>query len=91
MPSWIVKILTNLAISKVGDFFEWIWDYVETKFRRKSIEKDNDTQADKVQSAADKIKELIKNGQPVPEELKDELRRESRKLVDDSFDDNRGK
>lgn len=89
--SWLYKILGGVISNAATKVISWLTDFIVSYFYFKKEKKENEKQAGKVQTVADKIKELIKNGQTVPEELKEQLREESRRLVDGTFDPNGGK
>ena len=82
MPSWIVKLLTALITNWGGKLVEWVAGIIQRYVEYKKIGKENDMQADKVKAISDEIKKLISEGKEVPEELKQRLRDESRRLID---------
>lgn len=54
-------------------------------FRLSAQEKENINDAEEVVDVAEQIKKLIREGKPVPQELKDKLRDKSHDLTDDIF------
>ena len=82
MPSWIVKLLTALITNWGGKAISWIVEVIKRYADYKKIGKENDVQADKVKAISEEIKKLISEGKEVPEELKQRLRDESRRLID---------
>jgi hypothetical protein len=81
--AWLVKtvlidFLWNKLVLGYGLLLRWIEEYK----KRGEIVKDNDQQAALVESIAAEIRKLIEAGLPVPKELSDRLKAESRKLID---------
>lgn len=89
MGSWALKVGLNWAWGKISGLFLWLYENFKAKKEYKKIKEQNSEQAKKVESAADEIKKLLAAGQPVPEELKEKLREESRRLIDGAFDPDR--
>lgn len=75
------KLLTGVIVQWGQKLFQFIYQWIMTYVSRSKLQKDNDTQADKVQKIADEIKLLQANGKPIPPELLEKLRSESRKLI----------
>ena len=82
MPSWVIKLLTALITNWGGKALSWVVDLIKRYADYKKIGKENYMQADKVKAISDEIKKLISEGKEVPEELKQRLRDESRRLID---------
>lgn len=81
MGAWLTRILSTVFISWGKSLVTFLvglatkyWEYLQLK-------KINRSQAEKVQKLADEIKKLHEAGLPIPESLKEELRRESSKLI----------
>ena len=72
----LVEFLWDKLMAGVQKLSDWIAEYK----KRKEIVSDNDKQAMVVEAIADEIKKLLKAGQPVPPELYEKLKVESRKL-----------
>lgn len=72
----LVEFLWDKLMAGVQKLSDWITEYK----KRKEIVEDNDKQAMVVEAIADEIKKLLKAGQPVPPELYEKLKVESRKL-----------
>jgi len=84
--SLIYRVIFEVIISRVAKLIgKLIADYKE-KQHRKQLIKDNMAQAAIVKAISDEIKKLKAQGKPVPAELKERLRVESRKLINTSFD-----
>jgi hypothetical protein len=88
MPAWLASIiggwLKDWAISAFVAIFGWFKKIA--KYKR--IEKENESKGAAVESAAEQVKKLLREGKEVPPELKEKLREESRRLVDGSFNPN---
>ena len=84
--SWLYKILGGVVADIASKLVAWVSDFISTYFKFSKEKKENEDQAAKVQSIADQIKQLIKDGKDVPPELKDKLREESRRLNSGIFD-----
>jgi hypothetical protein len=78
IKKFLVEFLWDKLIAGIDRLLEFIKEYQ----RRNEIVKDNDNQAAIVEAIADQIKALLKEGKPVPPELYEKLKVESRKLVD---------
>lgn len=80
MPVWLAAIiggwLKDWAISAIS----WLVSFFQKIARYKKIETDNNNQAKTVQSVADQIKQLLKDGKPIPPELTERLLEENSKL-----------
>ena len=61
------------------------WKYLKGIAQDKKTKSENEKQAELVESIAAEIRELIKAGKPVPEELRERLSNENRKLTDSTF------
>lgn len=85
MP-FLDKILTSVLFKILGRFLNYLTkyaiDYIESRKARKKY----DEQAQAIMTTAEQIKKLLQEGKPVPQELKDKLRDESKKLIDGTFD-----
>lgn len=87
----IVKLVLDWLWGKASELISMAVEYFKKKSAYKEIDKENKDQASKVTSASDEVKRLVEAGLPVPEELKEKMREESRRLVDGTFDPNRDK
>jgi hypothetical protein len=88
MPSWLIKIITALIANWGGKLLSFIVDLIKRYAEYKKIGDENNMQADKVKAISEEIKKLISEGKEVPEELKQRLRDESRRLISGSNTDN---
>lgn len=84
MQKIIIAAILDWLVTKVGELVRYLKGIYERKKEYEKIGEENNKQARTVQELADKIRELIKAGQPVPEELKEQLREASRRLADGS-------
>jgi Txe/YoeB family toxin of Txe-Axe toxin-antitoxin module len=84
MQKVLITVFLNWLYGKAAELFLYLKRLYERKKEYEKIEEGNDKQARTVQELADQIRELIKAGQPVPEELKEQLREASRRLADGS-------
>lgn len=84
MQKIIIAAILDWLVTKVGELVRYLKSIYDRKKEYEKIEEGNDKEARTVQELADKIRELIKAGQPVPEELKEQLREASRRLADGS-------
>jgi hypothetical protein len=87
--SFITKVFLDWLWGKSSELFTFLLEKIKRYFEYKDIIEENKAQADIVESIRMEIINLIKNGKPVPEELKERLRVESRRLIDSSITTNR--
>lgn len=81
MQAWLAEFLTKWVWGLFSKGVKAIKDWWDTRQSYIKIGEDNQKMAESVESISEEIKKLIKAGQPVPQELKDKLREEARKLV----------
>lgn len=84
MPSWIAKFFTGLLTEWAGKAIKYLFDFLKNLKEQKEETKEHNERIDQallVQNISDEIQALIKENKPVPKELKDRLREESRKLI----------
>ena len=78
IKKFLAEFLWDKLLIGISRILDWIKEYKT----RQDIVKDNDKQAAVVEAIAEEIKALLNAGQPVPLELYEKLKDESRKLVD---------
>ena len=80
--SWLFKtVVLDFLWEKGVLVVTWIISFFRERSIRDVIANKNKAQAKKVRTAAEEIKLLLKEGKPVPPELKEKLREESRNLI----------
>lgn len=84
--SFLSKLLSGIFTDMLGKFFYWITDFFKVKKEREDLSKKNRNQAEIVDALSKQIQQLMREGKPVPQELKDKLREESRILISGTFD-----
>jgi len=85
LASIIIKPILEWVYGKVALLTVWLVQKFAAMQSMKREETANDNQAAKVENVAEKIRELLRQGLPIPPELKEQLREESRRLIRDSF------
>lgn len=81
MPKWVLTVLLNWVWGKASDLFAWYMKKRKLDEENKALIDANAKQAQKVKLLAEKIRFMIERGEVVPEELKEQLREESRLLI----------
>lgn len=85
---WLVAVLAKVGIdwlyAKVLVWGRLLIEYFKEKEKQQEIVREKEELAMTVEEISAQIKDLIKKGEPVPEELKEKLREAARKLINHS-------
>ena len=81
MQTWLTKLLTGIIVTWGRDLVGFLVGLFSKYMFKKKTEEINDSQADRVQKLANEIRQLEKEGKPVPQELKDAYENESARLI----------
>ena len=84
--SFLTKLLAGMVEKLARSFLSWVFDlFVRREKYGRTID-ENKRQAEIIQTIADEIKDLIRKGEKVPDELFKRLEDEQKKLIGGTFD-----
>jgi cell shape-determining protein MreC len=82
---FILNIILNWVWGKASDLFAILFKKIKEYKESKDTKQKDEAQAEKVEQVRQKIISLINEGKPVPEELQNELRIETERLISGTY------